>query len=291
MDNKKDIILVTGATGKQGGAVAGHLLAKGYTVRAMTRKPGDGKARHLALLGADVIYGDFDDPNSLEKALDGVWGVFAVQNTWEAGVEREEEQGKRLAEIARKKGVYHYVYSSVGSANRATGIPHFENKYRIEERVKSLKFPSHTILRPVFFMENFTSPSSKAELLKGKLSFGIRPSTKLQMIAVDDIGAYGLLAFEQHERMKGIELDIAGDELTLPEAARVLGTATGGKIEFVEVAKDIVRETSLDYAIMLEWFDRVGYNVDIPGIEKHYGIRPIKFKEWAEKTYPVLKAA
>lgn len=91
--------------------------------------------------------------------------------------------------------------------------------------------------------------------------------------------------------MKGIELDIAGDELTLPEAARVLGTATGGKIEFVEVAKDIVRETSLDYAIMLEWFDRVGYNVDIPGIEKHYGIRPIKFKEWAEKTYPVLKAA
>lgn len=291
MDKKKDIILVTGATGKQGGAVARRLLAKGYRVRAMTRKPEDDKARLLASLGAEVIYGDFDDQGSLEKALDGIWGAFAVQNTWEAGVEREEEQGKRFAGIARKKGVYHYVYSSVGSANRATGIPHFDNKYRIEETVRSLTFPSHTILRPVFFMENFTSPSFKPDLLKGKLLLGIKPWTKLQMIAVDDIGAYGLLAFEQHERMKGIELDIAGDELTMPETARILGTATGGKIEFVEVPMDLVRKTSLDYAIMLEWFDRVGYNVDMPGIEKQYGIRPTRFTEWAEKTYPVLKAA
>lgn len=291
MDKSKDIILVTGATGNQGGAVARHLLIKGYKVKAMTRKPDGEKARVLAALGAGVIYGDYDDPKSLEKALDGVWGVFAVQNTWEAGVEREEEQGKRFAEIAREKGVYHYVYTSVGSAHRRTGIPHFDNKHRIEEKVRSLGFPSCTILRPAFFMDNFTSPWFKPGLLEGKLMIGIRPATKLQMIAVDDIGKFGLLAFEQHEKMKGIELDIAGDELTMPEAAKILSTAMGRKIEFVEVPKEEVRKASEDYAIMLEWFDRIGYNADIPGIEKRYGIRLTRFTEWAEKTYPVLKAA
>ncbi len=291
MDKNKDIILVTGATGRQGGAVARRLLAEGYTVRAMTRKPAEDKAGLLASLGANVIYGDFDDPKSLEKALEGVWGVFAVQNTWEAGVEREEEQGKRLAEIARRKDVFHYVYTSVGSAHRQTGIPHFENKFRIEETIRLLRFPSYTILRPVFFMENFTSPSFKPDLLRGKLPMGIGPSTKLQMIAVDDIGAYGLLAFEQQERMKRVELDIAGDELTLPEAARVLSSVTGRTIEFAEVPRDLVRKTSADYALMLEWFDRIGYNADIAGNAKRYGIRPTRFAEWAERTYAVPKAA
>ena len=84
--------------------------------------------------------------------------MFAVQNTWEAGVEKEEVQGKRIAQIARDAGVQHFVYSSVGSAHRRTGIPHFENKWRIEDTVRSLKFPSHVILRPVFFMSNLTSP-------------------------------------------------------------------------------------------------------------------------------------
>ena len=87
-----------------------------------------------------------------------MWGVFAVQNTWEAGVEKEEEQGKRLAKIARDKGVQHFVYSSVGSAHKKTGIPHFENKFRVEQTVKQLGFPSHVILRPVFFMENLPTP-------------------------------------------------------------------------------------------------------------------------------------
>jgi uncharacterized protein YbjT (DUF2867 family) len=151
-------ILVTGATGQQGGAVARELLAHGHSIRAMTRNPEKEKARVLAKLGAEIIQGDLDDPASLEKATKGIWGVFAVQNTWEAGVEKEEQQGKRQAEISKKAGVQHYVYSSVGSAHRNTGIPHFDNKWRVEETVRSLDFPSHTIIRPVFFMENFISP-------------------------------------------------------------------------------------------------------------------------------------
>ena len=195
MDKKKDIILVTGATGKQGGAVARHLLKAGCKVKAMTRHPESDNARLLKDLGADIVKGDYDAPLSLEPALDGAWGVFAVQNTWEAGVEREEEQGKRFAEIAKKKGISHYVYSSVASAHRGTGIPHFENKWRIEQTVRGLKFPSYAILRPVFFMENFLSPTSLPGLLQGKLQFGLKPETRLQMVAVDDIGKFGLDGF------------------------------------------------------------------------------------------------
>src|SRR6266516_4111732 len=102
-------ILVTGATGHQGGAVARELLARGHRVRAMTRKPQSEPAKALADLGAEVVAGDFDDEASVAKALSGAWGVFAVQNTWEAGVEKEEVQGKRFAEAARQAGVEHFV--------------------------------------------------------------------------------------------------------------------------------------------------------------------------------------
>src|SRR3954447_1418220 len=120
MDPKRDLILVTGATGKQGGAVARRLLAGGHRVRAVTRKPEGEPARALAAKGAEVVQGDFEDAAAMSRALEGVWGMFAVQNTWEAGVVREEEQGKAVAALARKMGVQHYVYSSVGSAHRNT---------------------------------------------------------------------------------------------------------------------------------------------------------------------------
>src|SRR4030042_4189108 len=138
MANSKKI-LVTGATGQQGGAVARELLALGYNVRAMTRKPNSEKAKALVKLGAEIIQGDLDDSASLQRATKGVWGVFAVQNTWEAGVEKEEQQGKRFAEVSRKAGVRHFVYSSVGSAHRHTGIPHFDNKWRGAEKGRTLR--------------------------------------------------------------------------------------------------------------------------------------------------------
>lgn len=282
--NKQDLILVTGATGQQGGAVASRLLSKGYKVRAMTRKPESGKAKALAAQGAEIVRGDLDDPKSLERALEDVWGAFAVQNTWESGVAREEEQGKRFAELARQAGVQHFVYSSVGSAHRNTGIPHFDNKWRIEGTVRALRFPSHTILRPVFFMENWISPSFKPGIDQGKLRIGLRPTTVLQMIAVDDIGKFGLRAFECHQEMNGVALELAGDQHTMPETARILSKPAGRKIEFAPVPIAEVRKFSEDYAIMLEWFDRVGYEVDIPGLAHKYGIRLTTLAEWARRA-------
>jgi uncharacterized protein YbjT (DUF2867 family) len=274
-------ILITGATGKQGGAVARELLARGENVRAMTRKPESEAAQALADLGAQIVQGDLDDAESLKKVVQGMWGAFSVQNTWEAGVEREEEQGKRFARIAKEGGVQHFVYSSVGSAHRHTGIPHFENKWRIEEMVRSLNFPSHTILRPVFFMENFLSPQFKEGLDQGKLIMALQPTTVLQMIAVRDIGKYGAWAFLNHEALNRREIDIAGDAKSMPDAARIIGAAAGREIEFVPTPIEEVRKISEDYAIMLEWFDAVGYAADIQGRAQESGIQPTTFADWA----------
>ncbi len=281
MQPQKQLVLVTGATGKQGGAVSRELLANGYPVRAMTRRPESPPARELARLGAEVGAGDLDDAASLRRAADGAWGVFAVQNTWEAGVEREEEQGQRLAQIAREAKVEHYVYSSVGSAHRKTGVPHFENKSRVEAEVRRLAFPSFTILRPVFFMENFASPWFLPALQQGRLEMAIRPETVVQMIAVQDIGKYGLWAFERQAELNGREVDIAGDEHTMPQVADILGRAMGKKLKFVQTPIEEVRKFSDDYAIMLEWFDRVGYDADIEAIAQESGIRPTRLAEWA----------
>src|SRR6202167_850056 len=185
-------ILITGVTGNQGGAVAQALHGHRVHLRGLTRKPESERAAALARQGVDIVKGDLDDEATLRRALGGAWGVFGVQNAGEAGVEREEAQGKRLATLAREAGVEHYVYTSVGSAHKQTGVPHFDNKWRIEETVRGLRFPSHVILRPVFFMENLLAPFS---LQGSTLAWALGAATKLQMIAVDDIGWFGAHAF------------------------------------------------------------------------------------------------
>ncbi|HUR32957.1 MAG TPA: NmrA/HSCARG family protein [Vicinamibacterales bacterium] len=273
-------ILITGATGQQGGATLHNLLGKGFTLRAMTRKPDSEKARALANAGVDVVQGDLDDAESLKRALAGAWGVYAVQNTWEAGVTLEEEQGKRVAELARAAGVEHFVYASVGSAHRETGIPHFENKSRVEETIRSLQFASTVIIRPVFFMENLLSPM----FLNGAtLISTLQPSTRLQMIAVEDIGIFGVLAFTRAADLNGRALDIAGDAVTMPEAAAILSRELGRPIAYLQIPLAEVRKNSEDVAMMLEWFDTVGYNASIDGLEREFGLRMLSLEAWARK--------
>lgn len=273
-------ILITGVTGKQGGAVARALEGSGFLLRGLTRRPDSENATALAKDGIEIVAGDLDDEASIRRALKGVWGVFSVQNSWEGGVEKEEEQGKRLATVARDAGVQHFVYTSVGSAHRKTGIPHFDNKWRIEETVRGLAFPSHVVLRPVFFMENLLAPN----MLSGEtLTAAVSQSTRLQMIAVDDIGRYGARAFTDAVTLNRREIDLAGDEVTLPDAAATLAKALGRPITFVSAPIAELRQYSEDLALMMEWFDRVGYNADIAGLEREFGFRPATLAEWAHR--------
>src|SRR6201989_2245662 len=231
-------ILITGVTGNQGGAVARALEGAGFHLRGLTRKPDSEPAAALSRQGVDIVRGDLDDEASLRRALARAWGVFGVQNAAQAGAEGEEAQGKRLAVLAREAGVEHYVYTSVGSADKRTGIPHFDNKWRIEETVRGLGFPSHVILRPVFFMENLVAPFS---LQGSTLAWALGPGTKLQMIAVDDIGWFGARACPHAAALNRREIDLAGDVRTMPQAAEILAKARARPIEFVQGPLEPVR--------------------------------------------------
>jgi uncharacterized protein YbjT (DUF2867 family) len=276
MKHSNKLILVTGATGKQGGAVARHLLWEGWKIRALVRNPDKQEARALENRGAQLVKGDLSDRSSIEQAMNGVYGVFSVQNSWEHGVVKEVEQGTLVADIAKEAGVKHFVYSSVGSANRNTGIPHFESKWKIEEHIHSLNL-NYTILRPVFFMENFYMPDTQKPLYEGTLALGLRPDKALQMIAVDDIGVFAARAFDKPGDFLGRELDLAGDELTGPQMAELMGKAIGRTVTFKQLPIELIRKFSEDYALMMEWFNARGYEADIPRLrEEHPGLETLE---------------
>ena len=269
-------ILVTGATGQQGGAVARALLAKGQKVRVMTRHPE--KAASLAKAGAEIVQGDLTNQAILQMALRGVHGVFAMSTPFEAGMEAEVRQGIVLAEAAKQAGIAHYVYTSVGSADRNTGIPHFDSKWKVEQHIQQIGLPA-TILRPVWFMENFTTLAKPSA--EGVLILPMKPAKKLAMVALKDIGEFGAAAFLRPNDFLGQAIDLAGDELTMPETSVLLTKAMGRQIRFQEFQMDQAEAAmGHDLATMFRWFNEVGYAINIPGLKQQFGIPLTTFAEW-----------
>jgi uncharacterized protein YbjT (DUF2867 family) len=277
-----DLILITGATGQQGGAVAHHLLQHGQKVRALTRNPE--KAESLKTLGAEIVKGDLLDRASLDAALKGIKRMFLVTTPFEAGMNAETQQGLNGADAAKAAGVDHLVFSSVGSAHRSTGIPHFESKWKVEQHIRQLGLRT-TVLRPVFFMENFGSPWFLPTLQKGHFALPLSPSRKLAMVGLDNIGQVGAKAFLNPSTFIGHEIELASDDLTIPDALSLITKATGKAIAYQalphEGADKIFGE---DFAIMFKWFDEVGYNIDIPGLKTKYGLSPISFADYLKSA-------
>lgn len=267
MGNQDKIIVVFGATGQQGGAAARHIAQKGFAVRAITRHPEGDKAQALTKAGMAVVAADLNDENSLRKALVGAYGVFSIQTMMEGGVEAEERQGKLLARVAKDAGIRHFVYSSVESAEIGTGIPHFESKGRIEKEIEALGLPA-TILRPVFFMDNLTAEGFFPRLMMGMMKAVLHKDTKLQMIAVDDIGRMAAQAFERPEDYLGRQVDLAGDEVSLVELARIWKDVTGNRLKSVPMFRFLIKKMSMDLYLMLDWFEKTGYSVDIPSLRR-----------------------
>lgn len=276
----KKTILVTGATGKQGGAALHHLVNHGWHVRALVRDPAKPAAQALAEMGVEICKGNLDDRNSVLAAAKDSYGIFSVQGL-EEGVETEFRQGKLLADIGRQINVTHFVYSSVGGADRNTGIPYFESKWQIEQYIHSLNLPA-TILRPVFFMENFLSPQMRNSILEGTLSLPLRPEKTLQMIAVDNIGGFAAAAFEDPQKYIGQTLEIAGDELTMPLVARILKKVIDRDVRFIEMPMEQMSKANPGWATMFKWFNDYGYNGDISRLRR---ILPelLDFEMWLHK--------
>jgi uncharacterized protein YbjT (DUF2867 family) len=274
-------ILVTGATGTQGGAVFHHLQGRGFSVRVLTRDPEKPAARALAGRGAEVVGGDLNDPASLTRALDEVYGVYSVQEST-GGAEAEIRQGINLADAANRSGVSHLVYSCVGSADQNTGIPHFDSKFRIEEHIKATGI-RYTIFRPVFFMDNWLR--SKEQIAEGSLAQPLNPETRLQMIAVDDIGAFVAMAFEHPGRWEGRAMDIAGDELSMSEIAEAFSRSLGREVHYRQLPWDAFEERAgHEITVMYRWFQNVGYHVDIAAVRQLYP-NLTSFERWLNSTW------
>lgn len=277
----KRSILVTGATGQQGGAVARALLSRGHRVKALTRKPDSDGARHLASAGADVVAGDLADAASIVKAAKDVDTMFLMGNSYEAGLEEETRQGIIAADAAKAAGVGHLIYSSVADADKKTGIPHFESKYLVEKHVAGLGIP-YTISAPVAFMENVVAPWSIGALRQGTHAFAMPPKRVLQLVALADIGAFVAALAERREQVFGKRFDFAGDELSGEEQAKILSEAIGRPIGYREIPIAAARQQSEDAALMFEWFDRVGYDVDIAALRRNFPeVRWHSFADWA----------
>jgi uncharacterized protein YbjT (DUF2867 family) len=294
MDTK--LILVTGATGQQGGAVARHLLKRpGFSVRALTRDPFKPSSQKLAQAGAKVVRGNLDDSASVRGAVDGVYGVFSVQNFMETGFEGEIRQGKTLADIAKSAGVKHFVYSSVVSADRQTGLPHFESKWAIEQHSRHIGLPC-TILRPAFFMQNWHN-YMRDQIQQGTLPLPLNPQTPLQQISVEDIGEFAATAFDNPGQWIGRTLEIAGEELTMSRVADVLTRCLGWHVKYVQVPWDHFRQAAGDEMTkMYQWFNDFGYRVNIPELRKQYPTlatleQVLRQQDWKASSKEARKAA
>jgi uncharacterized protein YbjT (DUF2867 family) len=262
------VVLVVGATGKQGGAVARSLLDRGFHVRALTRDPHKPEAQALDEQGAEVVQGDMDDRSAMDRALEGAYGVFSMQNFWETGYDREVQQGKTVADAAKAASVEHFVYSSVGSAHRQTGIPHFESKAEVEEHVREIGLP-YTILRPVFFMQNWEM--MREMVLGGTLAQPLDPDKPFQQVAVEDVGAFAAIAFGNPDRWIGRGVDLAGDEQTMPEIAKTFGHVMGREVSYYQVPWDQFEEQmGEEFTVNYRWFNDVGYEANIAALRQEY---------------------
>lgn len=281
MGNEERTVLVTGATGRQGGAVIRRMLPKEWKLRALTRNPDGHAAKALARQGVEVVQGDLEDPASVARAAQGVYGVYSVQDFWAVGAKREVQQGKNVADAAKKAGIKHFVYSSVGGAERNTGIPHWESKWEIEKYIRSLGLPA-TVIRPAAFMETYYIDQVEIGILKGKLADPIRGDKPYQTIATDDIGAFVALAFERPTEFIGKELEIAGSELTNPEAAKVFSRVLGKPVKFQRLPLPLVRLIlGKEFYRMFRWFNEEGFKADIPGLRRAYPeVRLQTLEEW-----------
>jgi len=245
---------VIGATGLQGGATARALLGAKVPVRALVRRTDSDAARALAELGADLVTADLDDPGSLRAAFTGVDGVFAMTTPGsDRRTDREVTQGHAIADAASAVGVPRVVYSSVGGAERHTGVPHFDSKGEVEDYFVAQAAPA-TFVRPVFFMDNFAlfaPPAVDGGTLTVRLP--LPAGIPLQMITVEDIGAVAAAALLDPGRVAGGSIEIAGDELTGEQIAEAYQHRYDVPARYEALPIDVLSGDD-DQRAMFEWF-------------------------------------
>ena len=262
MSDDNGPVLVIGATGQQGRATAAALLERGRRVRAFVRDPESAGALALRAEGAELVVGDLDDPGSVKAALDGSDSVFLMLTMMEgvhitaAGIAAERRRGELVIDLARDSGIDHLVYSSLRGAGEDSGVEYYAAKTHLEEYIDAQGVPA-TILRPVFFMDNFRSFNRPVLDDSGTLlvNLAVREDIPISLISVRDIGAFAALALTHREEYLGRTLPIAGDRLTPPQIAEVFGAVAGLPARSVQVPIEAVRAFDEQVGKMFAYFN------------------------------------
>ena len=262
----RGIIVVTGATGLQGGAVAKHLLQDGWHVRALTRRPNGRPAAALAALGAEIVQGDMADLRALQPIFTGAYGVYSVQNPVLSGIEAEVAQGKNIADAAKRAGVQHLVFGSAGIGRKGTGIPSWESKLEIEEHMKRVGLPL-TVLRPMAFMELMTEkkfyPAMSTWHVMPKL---MGEERKVAWLCASDLGAIAAKAFAHPEQFIGSELKLAGDLQSIGDCRSIHREVTGtdpARFPIPVWAFERLGFVGRDLSTMWRWLRSASLDVDL----------------------------
>ncbi|MBF4999956.1 NmrA/HSCARG family protein [Nocardia sp. BSTN01] len=294
-------VLVTGATGRQGGATARALLAQGTPVRALVRDPSTPRARAVEELGASLFVGDLTEPVTLEAAMDGVRAVFSVQMPayTEQGFDfaGEVSQADNLMTTARAAGVEQFVQSSTSGVDQHVEAPGWAEgrwammeaplgtKAAIQDRLRELDFPYWTLLKPSFFMENF-EPSMRFYFprgVEGGLVTVVKPSTHLALVAAKDVGRAAAAALSAPVEFHRVELELASDYLTMTEIAETLSRALGVPLTAPDMTEEQARAAGMgDMGATHEFMEVVGQPAR-PQFARALGIDLTSFEEWAHE--------
>ncbi|MGO9883945.1 MAG: NmrA family NAD(P)-binding protein [Solirubrobacteraceae bacterium] len=268
-----DPVLVLGATGTQGGAVARELLAARFGVRALVRDPLSDRAQALSAAGASLVAGDLHDKDSLARAFAGVQVVYAITTPFEKDADDELRQGENIIAAAQRAGLPWLILASVAAAARAA-VPHFRSKARIEQQLLDTDI-AWTVIAPSYFYENVLG--ARAAIREGRLPIALPADKPLHQVALADLGALVVAVVNRRAEHLAKRVEVAGDAPT----PQVMAAAIGVRYEHVPLAE--LSSRSADLAAMYEFLAHEGYGIDTAALRAHYPEVPwTSFTDWAQ---------
>ncbi len=290
------LITVFGATGAQGTPVVKALVAKGFQVRAVTRNPDSDKAKALKAAGAEVVKANLDDTANVEAAVQGAYGVFLVTDFWgvfaqikdpEKAKETEIAQGKRVADVCKKAGVKHLVYSGLAHAQKLFGksIPHFDGKGIVEEYLDEAGIPNTSVRYP-FYYENFLTFFKPEKHDDGTYSYTTSMDGPLYAMTIEDGGPVVAQVFSNPDEFIGKKIGISGDKRSVQEYMDILTKVTKKTFKHNQVPTETFAHFPFpgadELAVMWEFFTYEEYFKRDIDLTKRLNPATRNFEQWAK---------